>query len=95
MRNSRSITAARFLRHTFVYASKGSVMTRLNAASVFVSRRVRLLLMAVVLIGCLKAGLSGATTQPQTVMQRSAPVHAGMDITPEMHAERAQSPDKD
>ncbi len=70
-------------------------MTRLNAASVFVSRRVRLLLMAAVLIGCLKAGLSGAQTQPQTVSQRSVPIHAGVDISSGMHAERAQSPDKD
>ncbi|WP_421857762.1 hypothetical protein [Oceanicaulis sp.] len=70
-------------------------MSRLNAASVFVSRRLRLLLMAAVLIGCLKAGLSASQTQSQTVMQRSSPVHAVVDISSEMHAERAQSPDKD
>lgn len=82
--------ASRF--RVFVRSKPGSdVLTRLNAASVFVSRRMRLLVMAVVVIGCLKMGLG-----PQsTATFQSQPVHAGVDIQAAMQAERAQSPDKD
>ncbi|EAP89107.1 MAG: hypothetical protein CMH91_10175 [Oceanicaulis sp.] len=65
-------------------------MTRLNAASVFVSRRMRLLVMAAVVIGCLKLGLEPPATGPV----QSGPVHAGADIVRDSNAERAQSPDK-
>lgn len=68
-------------------------MTRLNAASVFVSRRIRLLVMAAVVIGCLKAGLSTGHI-PETVSRpQSSPIHAGVDIKRDSNAERTQSPD--
>ncbi|WP_306016037.1 hypothetical protein [Oceanicaulis sp. MMSF_3324] len=65
-------------------------MIRLNAASVFVSRRMRLLVMAAVVIGCLKLGLAPARMAPD----QSPPVHAETVIVRESNAERAQGPDK-
>jgi len=65
-------------------------MIRLNAASVFVSRRMRLLVMAAVVIGCLKLGLDPGGRAPD----QSPPVHAGTVIVHDSNAERTQSPDK-
>ena len=64
-------------------------MTRLNAASVFVSRRMRLLVMAAVVIGCLKMGLGSQSPAPI----QSQPVHASAEIMRDSNAERAQGPD--
>ncbi len=66
-------------------------MSRLNTLGVFVSRRMRLLVMAAIVIGCLKTGLD---TQAHGPVQ-SGPVHASAEIMRDSNAERTQGPDKD
>ncbi|WP_440957573.1 hypothetical protein ACFELO_09745 [Oceanicaulis sp. LC35] len=83
------------MRHAFVCVTEleteDLAMTRLTAASIFLSRRMRLLVMAAIVIGCLKMGLD---TQAHGPVQ-SGPVHASADIMRDSNAERTQGPDKD
>jgi hypothetical protein len=64
-------------------------MSRLNTVSVFLSRRMRLLVMAAIAIGCLKMGLSPHFSAPVS----SHPVHVSVEIMRDSNAERTQSPD--